>query len=99
MSLSVKEQMIEFLRKRDSQIQEIKDDQLQIVKAYVKGSYNITEKDIFFLNDTKVKLHHITFSDSGRKINLHYQRVKYNGGIESKLFTTCLSNHIKITKE
>lgn len=99
MSLSAKEQMIDTIRQYDETINRIKIDQTAIVEAYVKNSYGLIEKDIFFLNDIKVKLHHITFSDSGRKINLHYQRVKHNGGIESTIFTACIGNHVKITKE
>lgn len=99
MGLSAKEQMLQAIRDRDEAIKGVKESQVAIVVNYVKNVYDIAEKDIFFLNDTKVKLHHITYSDSGRKINLHYQRVKHNGGVESTIFTACIGNHVKITKE
>lgn len=96
MSQTLKEQMIENVKKGDDVIQGIKDDQLLIVSNYVKKTYGIEPKSRCFIGENKVQIHHITFTDSGKKINLHYQKLNHNNTPVGIIFTTLLHNNLKI---
>lgn len=93
-----KDKLLENVRKGDDIIKGIQEDQLIIIKNFVQINFNIIEGDIFLLNDKKIKLHHLSFTEGGKKINLHYQLVKANGKAESTIFTARLHENLKIEK-
>lgn len=93
-----KDKLLENVRKGEDIIKGIEHDQMILVKNYVQVNFGIVETDIFLLNDKKVKLHHLSFTEGGRKINLHYQLVKANGKAESTIFTIKLYDNLKIEK-
>ena len=91
-----KEELCNNLKVGEGLIKKIEGDQLILVENYVRANYNIVKESVILLNDIKVRVHHFSFSESGRKINLHYQLVKANGKAESTIFTKLLGNNLKI---
>lgn len=93
MNIVSKEQLITFIKKGNDTIKGIQNDQLILVKNFVKKFYGLEIGNVVMLNDTKIKVKDISFTDNGKKLTLHYQRVKFNGSVESMIYTTQIVNN------
>ena len=84
------EQLKELLKQGDNQIKEIKQQQLLLIKNFIKNNYGYEIGTIILINNIKGVIIGFVYNSLDKSIDVKYKQLKYNNTLASIVYSVKL---------
>ena len=84
------EQLKDLLKQGDNQIKEIKQQQLLLIKNFIKNNYGYEIGTIILINNIKGAIVGFVYNSLDKSIDVKYKQLKYNNTLASMIYNVKL---------